>query len=78
MNFVSLFLGGNQIFLLITLAWSIFWKGIALWRAAQSNQRNWYIVILFVSIFGLIEIAYLFWFAKKRLTLSEMSSWIQR
>lgn len=78
MNLASLFPGGNQIFVLTILAWSIFWKGIALWRAAQSSQRNWFIVILIVSSLGIIEIVYLFRFAKKRLTLSEMSSWIQR
>ncbi len=54
-------------------------KGFALWRASQGKQRNWFIV-LFVLIpineFGIVEILYLFKFAKKRLTLAEISSWL--
>jgi len=53
------------------------WKGIALWKAAQFRQRNWFIVILVLNSFtiGILEIIYLFRFAKKRLTISELKSW---
>lgn len=56
-------------------------KGIALWRSSQLKQRNWFIA-LFVFIplndLALIEIVYLFWFAKKRLTFKEIKSWLVR
>jgi hypothetical protein len=67
----------NNIILYIIIIWSIFWKGIALWRSAQLKQRNWFVAILVlnsVSI-GILEIVYLFWFAKKRLTFAEMKTW---
>ena len=45
---------------LALLAWSLVWKGMALWRSARDNQRNWFIVLLVVNTLGLLEIFYLF------------------
>lgn len=45
--------------------WSLFWKGLALWRASRENQRNWFIALLVLNTLGLGEIIYLTWFAKK-------------
>ena len=78
MNFASFLPGNNQVFALLLLVWSVFWKGVALWRSAINGQRNWFIVILIVSSLGILEIVYLFRFAKKRLTLDEMSGWFRR
>jgi hypothetical protein len=67
----------NNVFIYVIILWSLFWKGLALWRAAQSKQRNWFVVILVLNsvTLGLLEIVYLFRFAKKRLTIDEMKSW---
>jgi len=65
-----------QNFLIYVLyIWSLIWKGIALWRAAHLKQRNWFIVMLVLNTVGLLEIVYLFRFAKKRLTFEEIKSW---
>lgn len=45
--------------------WSLVWKGIALWKSAQNRQRNWFIVLLILNTFGILEILYLFYFVKK-------------
>ncbi len=63
----------NPTLLFVIYAWSIIWKGIALWRAARDNQRNWFIAILVINIIGLLEITYLFFFAKKKLTFKSFS-----
>lgn len=55
--------------------WSIFWKGLALWRAANLKQRNWFVGLLVLNTIGIAEIAYLFFFAKKRMTFSELKFW---
>ena len=65
-------------FILLAEAWTLLWKGLALWRAAKLGQRNWFIAIIILSIFnilGIIEIAYLFFFAKKRMKLQELKFW---
>lgn len=54
------------------LIWSIVIKGLALWRAARYDQRNWFIAILVLQTLGILEITYLFKFAKKRFQFSEI------
>lgn len=67
--------------IIVLSIWQLVWKGIALWRSSQLKQRNWFIA-LFILIplndMGILEIVYLFWFAKKRLTISELKSWVRR
>ena len=53
---------------LALLAWSLVWKGMALWRSARNNQRNWFVMLLVVNTLGLLEIFYLFlWDKVKKL-----------
>jgi hypothetical protein len=59
----------------VILIWSLLWKGLALWNAAKNNQRNWFIAILIVNMVGILEIIYLFRFAKKRMVLSDLYFW---
>jgi hypothetical protein len=49
----------NQWLLLLLLAWSLVWKGLALWRAARAGQKVWYVVLLIVNTVGILEIIYL-------------------
>jgi predicted membrane channel-forming protein YqfA (hemolysin III family) len=65
----------TNVVIYILFVWSLFWKGIALWRAAQLKQRNWFVVMLVLNTAGILEIIYLFRFAKKRLTWNEVKSW---
>ena len=50
---------------LLVLAWSLFWKGKALWRAAHLEQKRWFVALLILNTFGILEILYLFIFSKK-------------
>jgi len=50
--------------------WSLLWKGLALWRSAKEDNRYWFIAFLVVHTGGLLELAYLFFFAKEKLNLS--------
>jgi len=53
-------------FFAILFAWSIAWKGAALWRAARNNQSYWFTAIILINTVGILEILYIFIFAKKR------------
>ncbi len=44
--------------------WSVFWKGLALWRAARNGEKYWFIGLLVINTVGLLEILYLFVFTK--------------
>lgn len=41
------------------IAWSVIWKGLALWRAARLRQAGWYIALLVINTVGIFEIIYL-------------------
>ena len=62
------------LFFIISI-WTLFWKGIALWRAAMLKQRNWFIAMLILNTMGILEIVYLFRFAENKLTIDEMRRW---
>ncbi|OGM74981.1 hypothetical protein A2191_03930 [Candidatus Woesebacteria bacterium RIFOXYA1_FULL_38_9] len=55
------------------LIWSLFWKGMALWRSARDQQKEWFLILLVLNTAGILEIVYLFFFAKEKLTLSSLS-----
>lgn len=48
--------------------WSVLWKGVALWRAAQHKQTYWFVALLIINTAGILEIAYLLFFAEKQPT----------
>ena len=49
----------------LAIVWSVVWKGLALWRAARRGEKVWYVVLLIVNTFGLLEILYLAVFTRK-------------
>lgn len=53
------------IVLAILLVWSMIWKGIALWKSARLSQKWWFVILLIVNTFGILEIIYIFLIAKK-------------
>lgn len=58
--------------------WQYFWKGAALWRAARHHHKKWFIALVILiplNDLGLIPVVYLFFFAKPKLTLHEMTKW---
>ncbi len=50
----------------VAVLWSIIWKGLALWHSARNGQPWWFIILLVVNTAGILEIIYLFGFAKLR------------
>lgn len=58
----------NKIFfiLIAIIAWSIPWKGFALWKSARRGEGAWFVILLLLNTAGILEIAYLFLFSNKR------------
>jgi hypothetical protein len=50
---------------LITLIWVLPWKGYALWTAAKKSNKWWFVALLIVNTFAILEIIYIFFVAKK-------------
>lgn len=52
--------------LILILAWTLPWKGIALWKAARNSHKGWFIALLVVNTLAILEIIYIFYFSKPR------------
>lgn len=63
MDFTSLL--ANNTFILLTLIWTLPWKGVALWKASRNEQKGWFIAILLTNTFALLDALYIFYFSKK-------------
>ena len=59
-----------EIFIAI-MVWSLFWKGLALWRAAHKESKNWFIVLLILNTVGILEIIYLYIITREKRSESE-------
>jgi len=52
--------------LFLILAWTLPWKGVALWKAAKNHHQRWFIVLLVLNTLAILEIIYIFYFSKKK------------
>lgn len=56
--------GSQTVFFLLIITWTLFWKGLALWHAVRRSDKKWFIVILILNSFGILELIYLFFVIK--------------
>jgi hypothetical protein len=61
-------MGGFGSFIILAFAWSLLWKGLALWRAARRGDTWWFIAFLVINTFGILEIIYIFGVTKAKLS----------
>jgi hypothetical protein len=45
--------------------WTLPWKAWALWLSARRGDIWWFLIMMFVSTLGLLEIIYIFFVAKQ-------------
>ena len=51
--------------IVIIAIWSLVWKGLALWKAAERGQKWWFIIMFVLGTAGILEIIYYFFIAKR-------------
>lgn len=63
----SVLLGGGPFLglFIVLLAWTLAWKGWALWLAARNSHKWWFIVLLVINTVGILDIIYIFVIGKK-------------
>lgn len=64
-------MGANPFVLFAILAWSLTWKGVALWKAARKGDKIWYVVLLLVNLVGILEILYIYIFSERKGKITE-------
>ena len=50
---------------LIAIIWVLPWKGYALWTAARMSHKRWFIALVILNTFAILDIFYIFYIAKK-------------
>ena|SRR3989344_1516862 len=53
--------------LAIVIAWSLFWKGAAMWKAARKNSPIWFVALMIITTVGILEILYIYLFSEIKL-----------
>lgn len=61
------FLSQNQWAIILLQLWTIPWKGLALWVAANRKDKRWFIILLLLQTLGLLDIVYIFFIAKYKI-----------
>ena len=52
--------------LLLLIAWTLPWKGVALWKAAKNGHKKWFVALLILNTLAILEIIYIFYFSKTK------------
>lgn len=65
MDPVSAFNGFPIWLMVLVTLWSLPWKGVALWKAAQLSHKKWFILLLLVNTLGILDIIYIRFIARK-------------
>jgi len=53
--------------MIVLVLWTLYWKFQALWYAAKHDDKWWFIALMVINTMGILEIAYLYYFSKKKL-----------
>ena len=69
------FVNENFWLLILTLLWTLPWKGVALWKASQKKHKWWFIAMLVLNTFAGLEILYIFIFSEMK---KEDKSWYEK
>jgi len=56
----------NTFLILLLVAWTLPWKGVALWRAAGNKQLWWFVALFLLNTLAILEIIYIFGFSKRK------------
>lgn len=62
---VQTFFAQHPFFFALFIAWTLYWKGMGLWKAAKLEHQKWFIAMLILNTVGILEILYIYIFSKK-------------
>ena len=49
----------------VVLAWTLYWKGRAMWLACKKDDKKWFVAILILNTLGILDILYIYVVSKK-------------
>ena len=52
--------------MILFFIWVMPWKGLALWKAARRADKWWFIALLLVQTFAILDILYIYIFSRNK------------
>lgn len=65
-------------FLIPFMIWSLFWKGLALWKAATKRQLLWFVLLLVINTSGLFEILYIYFLNRSNIDNGQALKFLEK
>jgi len=62
---MNIFSDNNMWLIIVSIIWVLPWKGYALWTASRNIHKRWFIALLILNTFAILDIFYIFYIAKK-------------
>lgn len=59
-------INAHPVLFVLLAAWAIVWRGIAMWKAAQNKSMPWFVALLIINSFGILDIIYVFYFSNRK------------
>lgn len=56
----------HKAFFVLFIMWSLAWKGVALWKAGNKKDKIWFIILLLINTFGILDIAYYYFIGDRK------------
>lgn len=66
MQFIQFIQEHSVLFAILATVWTLPWKGVSLWMAAQRRHKVWFIVLLILNSLAILDILYIFVFSKRK------------
>jgi len=63
--FLTNLFGSSTTIIIIALLWTLPWKGVALWKSARLGHKWWFVILLIVNTFAILDIIYIYAVARK-------------
>ena len=48
------------------MAWTLPWKGIALWKAVKNSHKIWFVIIFLLNTLAILDIIYIIFVGKEK------------
>lgn len=52
--------------IILLFIWDLYWRGIALWKAARNKDVRWFIALLIINSVGILPLLYLYVFGQSK------------
>jgi len=60
------FINDNLFTVVVFIIWTLYWKGLALWKSARKTDKYWFTAMLLLNTMGILEILYIYIFSREK------------